>query len=385
MQILLVEDEAATLSLLEKSVAKWGYDALTASNGRQAVEVLENNRIDMVVSDWIMPEMNGLELSRKIREMKNKHYIYIILISAQDTRTDVVRGLESGVDDFLTKPMNLDELRVRMEIGLRIIKLERELNQKFVAIKRNYYQTIHMFTQLLETYHEKLGGHCRRVGSLSLRMAKAHPGVPPDDYPVVEAAGMLHDIGLVGLPESLLTKRAIEFTGEERDLYRSHPARGETILNQVDLLKPVSRLVRLHHEQCNGRGFPDGLSGETIPVTARIVSAASMYDNLVHQEAIPLEKISEHLQQHRGYRLESGLVDLLLEINLENIEAEARRVDMEQELEDLRAGMVLARDVRMKTGAFVMAADTCLDTNSIEKLKRYHELGNISDKVFIRK
>ena len=385
MQLLLVEDDASTLALLEKTAAKWGYTTRTAGNGRQAMAVLETDRIDMVVSDWVMPEMNGIELCRRIRELGGDPYIYIILISGQDTRADIVRGLESGVDDYLTKPLNLDELRARLEIGGRIVKLERELNQKFVAIKRNYYQTIHMFTQLLETYHERLGGHCRRVGRLALRMAKAHPQITADAYPIVEAAGMLHDIGLIGLPDTLLTKRRVEFNGEEQDLYRSHPVRGEAVLNQVDLLKPVARLVRMHHEQHNGRGFPDGLAGDQIPVSASLVAAASLYDGLVHQEKTPLDRISGHLQQCRGYQFSPDVVDLLLTINLQNIEAEAGRADMELPLEELEAGMVLSRDVRMKTGAFVMAGDTGLDDSTIEKLKRYHELGNIGDKVHIRK
>jgi response regulator RpfG family c-di-GMP phosphodiesterase len=298
---------------------------------------------------------------------------------------DIVRGLESGVDDFIAKPINMEELRVRMEIGVRILKLEHELNQKFIAIKRNYYQTIHMFTQLLETYHEKLGGHCRRVGALAMQMAKSHTGIPSEEYPIIEAAGMLHDIGLIGLPETLLKKRRIEFSGDEFELYRSHSERGEAILNQIDLLKPVARIVRMHHEQYNGRGFPDGLAGTKIPLTARLVAAASIYDDLAYQEKIPLDQVAEHLQQYRGYQLDPDLVDLLLAINLQKIEEEARKVDLELRLDELNAGMVLSRDVRMKTGAFVMAGETCLDAVMIEKLKRYHELGNISDKVFVRK
>jgi response regulator RpfG family c-di-GMP phosphodiesterase len=385
MQILLVEDDASTLAMLEKNFIKWGYTVLSATNGRQALEMTQNTRVDLIVSDWLMPEMNGRELSRKIRALDFKHYIYIILISAQDTRMDIVRGLESGVDDFIAKPINMEELRVRMEIGVRILKLEHELNQKFIAIKRNYYQTIHMFTQLLETYHEKLGGHCRRVGALAMQMAKSHTGIPSEEYPIIEAAGMLHDIGLIGLPETLLKKRRIEFSGDEFELYRSHSERGEAILNQIDLLKPVARIVRMHHEQYNGRGFPDGLAGTKIPLTARLVAAASIYDDLAYQEKIPLDQVAEHLQQYRGYQLDPDLVDLLLAINLQKIEEEARKVDLELRLDELNAGMVLSRDVRMKTGAFVMAGETCLDAVMIEKLKRYHELGNISDKVFVRK
>ena len=385
MRILLVEDEASTLALLERSLNKWGYDVDTAENGSKAIDVLNRHRVDMIVSDWLMPEMNGLELCQRVRRLDLKHYIYIVLISAQDTRMDIVRGLQEGIDDYLTKPLNLEELKARLEIGARIITLERELNQKFTAIKRNYYQTIHMFTQLLETYSEILGGHCRRVGQFSLALAKRHDGIPPEDYPVVEAAGLLHDIGLVGLPDILLHKRRVEWTGDEGDLYRTHPERGEAVLNQVDLLRPVARIVRSHHEQPNGRGFPDGLAGDQIPLGSRIVAAASIYDDLIRLEKQPLAKIPEHLQQLRGYQLEPALVDLLLEINLAQIESEAKRKDMPIALSQLEEGMILARDVRMKTGAFLMAADTCIQAHAIEKLIHYSELGQINDKVYICK
>ncbi len=385
MNILLVDDDATTLSLLEKSLSKWGYATTIAENGIQAVEQLQHTSIDMIVSDWLMPEMDGLALCEKVRSLDLDHYIYIILISAQDTRTDVVRGLEGGVDDYITKPLNLDELRARLEIGARVIKLERELNQKYLAIKRNYYQSLHMFTQLLETYHNELGGHSRRVGELALFLAKRHPDVPPENYPVIEAAGMLHDVGLIGLPDSLVEKSPQEMNGDEKKLYYSHPERGEMILNQIDLLKPVATLVRLHHEQPNGRGFPDALSKDQIPIGALVVSAASLYDNLVHQHKLDFDEIASKIQQLRGYQLPPELVDLLLEINLKHKEDESKRTYKEIDIEEIEPGMVLAADVHMKTGAFVMSANTRIDSEAIGKLKRYYELGNISSNVFINK
>jgi response regulator RpfG family c-di-GMP phosphodiesterase len=385
MNILVVDDDASTLALLEKSINKWGYSAATAVNGLQALDHIESNHVDIIVSDWLMPEMNGLELCKKVRALNLERYRYIILISAQDTRMDVVRGLKGGVDDYITKPVNLDELRARIEIGARVINLEHELNQKFLAIKRNYYQSIHMFTQLLETYNEQLGGHCRRVGKLSLKLAKRHPDVSPDEYPVIEAAGLLHDIGLIGLPETLVTKSITEMTGDEKTLYRSHPERGEMILSEVDLLMPVARLVRMHHEQLNGRGFPDGLTDEQLPAGARLVGAASIYDNLIHRSKTPYDEIPDHLLRYRGYQIDPVLVDLLLEINLTQMQAQADRTDEQIDIDQLKDGMVLSRDVRMKTGAFVMAANTMVDVSSIQKLKRYYELGNIIDKVYINK
>lgn len=385
MKILIVDDDAATLKLLEKSVIKWGYTVVKAANGRQAIERLADADIDMIVSDWLMPEMDGLELCKKIRSFDLDHYIYIILISAQNTRTDVVKGLESGVDDYITKPLNLDELRARLEIGCRVIKLERELNQKYLAIKRNYYQSIHMFTQLLETYNEALGSHCRRVGQLSLKLAKRYQAISPEDYPIIEAAGLLHDIGLIGLPDTLVFKSVQEMNGDEKALYHTHPQRGEKILRQVDLLRPVGTMVRLHHEQANGRGFPDGIAEAHMPLGAFVISAASIYDDMVHHRKWSFEKMTDKLQQLRGYQLPSELVDLLIEINLENMAEESKRTHRQVDIDELEPGMVLASDIHMKTGAFVMGAGTMIDDNVIEKIMRYYDLGNISDKVFINK
>jgi putative two-component system response regulator len=339
----------------------------------------------MMVSDWLMPEMDGLALCEQVRKLDLKHYIYIILVSAQNKRSDVVRGLESGVDDYITKPLNLDELKARLEIGVRIIQLERELNQKFVALKRNYYQSIQMFTQLLETYNKALGSHSQRVGQLSLEIAKRHPDVSPEDYPVIEAAGRLHDIGLIGLPDTLVTKSIPEMNGEEKALYHTHPERSEAILNQIDLLRPVAAIVRLHHEQINGRGFPDGVAKNHLPTGAMVVSAASVYDDLVHHRKIPLDQMADKLHRMRGYQLPSDLVDLLLEINLEKIAEESKRNYQEVEIDELKPGMVLALDVHMKTGAFVMATGTEINGDVIDKLKRYYDLGNISGKVYINK
>ena len=116
-----------------------------------------------------------------------------------------------------------------------------------------------------------------------------------------------------------------------------------------------------------------------------MVGAASIYDHLVYHQRIPLNQIPEHLQPYRGYQTASDLVDLVLEINLEEMQAEAKRTFKEIDIEELRSGMVLAADIRMRTGAFVMGSGTCIDTSLITKLKHYYELGNISSNVFIKK
>ena len=385
MRILVVDDDKATLRLLGDKIKDWGYSVYPANNGTEAWERLESNPVDIVLSDLEMPDMDGFELCRQIRNANFRQYIYVIFISGRDTQQDIIRGLEGGADDYLIKPVNFDELQARIEIGGRIISLEKELNRKADVINKNYFQTIHMFSNLLEVFNEELGGHCRRVAELSLRLAKRHPDLSEQDYQIAEAVGFLHDIGMVGLPSSILSKKRTEMNGEERELYLSHPALSEIILKEIEFLWPIAKLVRAHHEQVNGLGFPDGLSGKEIPLISKIVSAASVYDNLVHRGKIPLEDVHNNLQRMSGYQLEPAIVDLLLEINLENIQEEKEKVFLELDLDDLTQGMVLAKDVRMKSGAIVIPARMELKTYSIDKLKSYRQLACVSNKVYVCK
>ena len=385
MNILIAEDDQVTRELLKNKIEQWGYNVQTAENGQQAWNTIVRNNVDIVVSDWLMPVMDGLELCRQIRNMETSHYIYLIIVSSQDTRKDIVLGLSCGLDDFIVKPFNMEELKVRIEIGARIVGLEKELNKKYEFIEKNYFQTIRMFIQLIEAFNEQLGGHCRRVGALALKLAQRHPLVQDTDYCTVETTGLLHDIGMVGLPNDILNKRRNEMIGDEQQQYQSHAIRGEMILNEIEMLRPVAKLVRMHHEQFNGRGFPDGLAGSKIPLSAQIVSAASIYDNFVHKGKISLEDIPGNLQRIRGFQLDPGLVELLLEYNLSEIQKEAEKDFISIESDDLKEGMILANDIRMKTGAMIMPAGTELNSYAIGKLQTYMEMAIIPKDIFIIK
>ncbi len=385
MNILIADDDPVTLKLLSARLNLWGHTIHQAVDGNAAWETIGSTPIDIVVSDWVMPGMDGLELCRRIRENHAASYIYLILISAQDSKADIVRGLESGVDDYITKPIDMDALRARIEIGVRIVNLERTLNRKIEFITANHYQTIRMFSRMMEVVDDDLGGHCRRTANLAVELAGLHPGVGDADIPIIETAALLHDIGMVGIPKSILNKRRTEMINNERQLYQAHPGMGARIIGEIEIMKPAALLVGMHHEQVNGKGFPDGLAGDDIPIGAQLISAASIYDNMVHKGKITLDDIPGKLQQIRGYLLSPQVVDLLLEINLARQHDMARQTDEERMLDDLTAGMVLAANVRMKTGAFVMAADTELDDYGIDKLNHFYTVGAITNKVLIRK
>jgi len=386
MNILIADDDPVTLKLLASQLERWGTHTIhQAADGQMAWEIIQHRSIDIVISDWIMPGLDGLELCRRIREKTESRYTYLILISAQDSKGDVVRGLGSGVDDYVTKPIDLDTLRARFEIGIRIVKLERALNAKIEIITDNHYQTIRMFSQIVEVFDNELGGHCRRTAKLAVELAHSHPAVGDADIPVIETAALLHDIGMVGIPKSILNKRRTEMVADEKQLYQSHATMGARIIGEIGILKPAALLVAMHHEQYNGKGFPDRMSGDEIPIGAQLIAAASIYDNLVHKGGIGLDEIPEHLQRIRGYQLSPQVVEMLLEINVARRHEKASETDEERDLDTLTPGMTLAANVHMKTGAYVMPADTQLDAYHIEKLKQYYTIGAISNKVLVRK
>ncbi len=385
MNILLADDDLVTLRLLEKHIQSWDHDVYAAQNGLDAWDIASTTDIDLVITDWNMPGLDGLELCQRIRSADLPGYVYLVIVSAKDTNQDIVTGLRGGIDDYITKPFDFDVLRERIETGARIVTLERKLRSKYDIIEKNYYQTIRMFSNLIEVYNENLGGHCRRVAETALKMAKRLPQFDENDYPLIEAGGLLHDIGMVGFPNHMLLKKTIELPGDEMLLYKSHPVQGEMIVKEIEFLRPVSKIIRLHHEQVNGRGFPDGISGDQIPLPVKIISTASTYDSLIYKWKYSFEEVPERLMLQKGYQLDPDIVDLVLEINIENMRAEKKRNYKQVSIENLVEGMVLAESIRRNTGTLLMPMATVVTAATLGKIMKYSELGTIGNTVMVYK
>ena len=385
MHILVLGADKSLSGPLEKHLTQWGHTVVVLTDFQRAMESIETTRIDIVIVAQRLPDEETVDFCRQVKAVRAEHHPYLLLADRVASPELADRLLDSGLNDVITPPLDPAVLRMKVAGAAHQHALEQDLNRRMVAIRRNYYQSVQTLGQLIDTYSDGVGAHCRRVGQLALSLAKRHPKVGAEDYPVIEAAGLLHDIGMIGLPHPVLKKRRTELAGNEGVLYRSHCERGEAILGQMDLLRPVARLVRAHHEQYNGRGFPDGLKDGQIPIGAAIIAAATLYDDLVHREHTDPKRIPEQLQRCRGYQVRPDLVELLLQANLELMQQENQRLDRMVYMDDLQAGMVLTREVQMKGGAFCMAAHTPLCNDTIEKLKNYYEMGNITNKVFVKK
>ncbi|MEE4359487.1 MAG: HD domain-containing phosphohydrolase [Desulfococcaceae bacterium] len=385
MKILIADDDLTVPKVLVRLLKPYNFHCLVAKDGQEAWDIWQREKPRIVVTDLMMPLVNGLELCEKIRNHAAEDYTYVVMLSGKNESRDIVRGLEGGIDDYITKPVRLKEFEARIAIGARIVNLETELRKKYKDIKENYFQTIRMFNNLIEIFENDLGGHCRRVGETALNIARRHPDVSPDDYEIIETAGLFHDIGMIGLPAEVLLKSRRMRTNEESAMYRSHSELGEMILREISFLEPVARIVRFHHEQYNGRGFPDGLAGEDIPLFSRIISVASAYDNIIFRGKIKGDKVFQKMQMMSGYQLDPFIVNIMLEIHNENIAKNAKKNHAEISINDLEDGMILAEDIRRNSGALIMPAGTKLRFSGIDKLKKHLGLGSVPDTVLVEK
>jgi len=385
MNVLIVDNDPKALNVYEETLSSNKYDLKLVYNGADALELMEVEPVDIVVTAWSMQAMDGIELCRRIYQGGFNRNIYTILISDQEANSELIRSLGTIVNDYIRTPVNPIDLTVRIAIGARVVRLEHRIDRDRVTLKKAYYPTVRTLSHLVNVYDEELGDHSRRVAEVSVKLAQQHPGVSTDDYPTIQAAGLLHDIGMVCVPASILTKSRTEMTANERILFLSHPIQGESILNENDKLRSVAALVRMHHEQHNGKGFPDALTGNQIPMLAKIITAVSTYDNLIHRGKCSLEDAPTKLQRFIGYQIDPTLYDYLIRLNMDNVMKAARKKFREVRLDGLVEGMMLARNVRMKGGAMAMPGQTRITAAMIDKLGQYNEKGYVPNKFYVYK
>src|SRR3984957_1329459 len=322
MRILIVDDDEIALELLSEALAGAGYEVTVAHNGREALEILRTGLYRIVISDWEMPEMNGIELCRRIRERNFASYVYIILVTSRDGTEHVVQGLDAGADDFIAKPFHPAELRVRVKSGVRLLSLE----------SRNL--TIFTLAKLAESRSPETGAHlermreyCRILADRLGRNPKYRREIDAEYVNLIYLTSPLHDIGKVGIPDSVLLK-AGPLTDTEFEIMKSHVRIGADTLEAAGRLQPDAEFLRMareialtHHERYDGSGYPQGLVGEEIPLVGRIVALADVYDALtarrVYQNTQVHDLAKAIILESRGVHFDPDLVDAFLEAETE--------------------------------------------------------------------
>jgi putative two-component system response regulator len=268
--VLVVDDDEQVRSLLKRLLQIEGLDVVTASDGEMALRLFRDVQPDLVLLDVMMPDLNGFEVCRRLKDDPETMLTPIVLVTGLDSVEDRVRGIEAGTDDFLSKPFERVQLMARVRSLLRVKSYTDQLEQAESVV-----MTLARSIEGRDPYTE---GHCDRLSDFGSRLG-LHLGMADEEITALRRAGFVHDIGKVVVPDTILLKTDL-LTPEEQSIMRRHPVAGEHICKDLRSFKLVLPIVRHHHEKLNGSGYPDGLSGDDIPMTARVLQIVDVYDAL---------------------------------------------------------------------------------------------------------
>ena len=269
----MVDSEDINRRLLKAIFKTTPYKILEAHRASEATALLQSEKIDLVILDLMLPEMSGPELCRWMKARRSTQLIPVLMITNLQGVENEIVGISSGADEFLIKPLHPAVVRTRVRAMLR--------NKSLIDSLEEAETILLAMAQTVEHRDEYTGKHCQRLAVASVMLGEAL-GLPSQDLTALYRGGYLHDIGKIGIPDAILFKRG-PLTSEEWEVMRSHPVRGEEICRPMRSLAPVLPIIRSHHERWDGSGYPDGLAGEDIPLLARILQVADIYDALTSE------------------------------------------------------------------------------------------------------
>jgi putative nucleotidyltransferase with HDIG domain len=299
-RLLVIDDNPEVLKLMEL-ILQDEYDLDLCVSAEEGLKVISEKMSDLVLCDVMMPGMNGHMFCKKVKEDENLKHTPVILVTARTGAEMLAEGIESGADDYISKPFDSTELKARIRSQLRMRKAEADLalanrNLKmrtsdlaerqrslFVAMTKS-------LVSALEAKDEYTRAHSARVTEISLKIAEKM-GLNEREKKDLEVATILHDIGKIAVPEKILHKKD-KLTKEEMLIIQQHPVHGEKILKPVVELNKVARVIRHHHERYDGKGYPDGLKSLEIPIGSRIMAIADTYDAITSER--PYRKANSH-------------------------------------------------------------------------------------------
>jgi response regulator RpfG family c-di-GMP phosphodiesterase len=413
--LLFVDDEANVLSSLKRLFRPYGYRIFTAEGGAQALELMQREHIDLVISDMRMPQMNGAQFLEQVNQRWpdtirilltgyaeleatvdaiNKGHIYryiakpwedndIVLSIQHALRQKELEQANRGLEE-LTRKQNEELKELNANLEQRVKARTEELRQAMAflevaheKLKKGFITSIRVFSNLIEMREGTMAGHSHRVAELSRDIA-LKLGMKEAEVQDVFLAALLHDVGKIGLPDYLLQKPFPALTNVERGEVMRHTVKGQMALTALEQLQAAARLIRSHHEHFDGQGYPDGLHGLEIPLGARIISVANEYDSAQSGTLLskPLKQSDAALfiQEGRGKRYDPAVVDAFMKVMVEKGATRAAQETVVT-LAQAKAGMVLSRDLMSERGDLLLSKDHVLDRVLIEQIASFRQLG----------
>lgn len=330
MNVLIVDDQTSARTMLRHVVEAIGPTVHAADFGSpvEALRWSEGHPTDLVLLDYRMPDMDGLEFARRFRRSLSRRDVPIVLISVVGDEPVRQAALEAGVIDFLVKPVRPRELRTRCKnllalrqqgesVKERARSLEQRVLQGVQEVEQRERETLYRLARAIEYRDSGTGLHLLRMSQYTEVLAEAL-GMSDEEVGTLTSAAPLHDIGKIGIPDAVLLKKS-SLTGEEFAVMRRHPLIGYDILRDSPsrFVQMGATIALRHHERWDGSGYPDGLKGEEIPLAARIVAVADVFDALTserpYKPAWTFEESVDYLKTHRGTLFDPTCVDALLD------------------------------------------------------------------------
>ncbi len=323
--VTLVDDEPWALDVLIRAAKTWDYDCQSANTAEAALSLLEKRLTPIVVTDIRMPGRGGVWLVREINRRWPE--VGIIVITAGHDTDAVDECLNAGAHHYFLKPINLDEFHHALETTARNFctqkqntqqrrQLERLVKRKTTLLRQTFISAIDSLVRTLEARDSYTSGHSLRVGEYATDLAR-RIGIETKQIRQIKLASKLHDIGKIGLPEAILNKTGT-LTEEEFRCVQEHPVIGERILSPIVRNRAVIAAIRSHHERFDGNGYPDGLSGENIPLLARIITIADCFDAMTssraYRDAMSVEEALEIIRNGSGTQFDPRFVPPFLDM-----------------------------------------------------------------------
>lgn len=340
--ILIADDMEHNRIILGEFLTKMGYEVIVTCDGQEAIDKTYECLPDLLLLDVIMPKSNGFEVTEKLKNDQRTKIIPIVLITALNELEHKIKAMECGADDFLNKPYDEMELGARVrsllrvseynhymrnyqqELELEVAKKTKALSDALQQIKNVSLETIHRLTAAAEYKDDETGDHIKRIGEYTAVLAKGM-GYSDDKIENLLYAAPMHDIGKIGVPDKILLKPG-KLEPDEWEIMKKHTNIGAEILkgSSAEYIKLAETIAYYHHERWDGTGYPEGLKGEEIPLSARIVAVVDVFDALISERpykvAFPLQKAFDIIESEKGIHFDPKVVDVFFD-SIEEIKA----------------------------------------------------------------
>lgn len=424
--ILLVDDEASILSSLKRVLRPKGYTLITAESGAEGLRLLEENAVDLIISDMRMPEMTGAQFLGKAKDRYPE--VTRILLTGYSEITSTVSAInDGGIYHYLQKPWDEQDLILTIQRALEQQQLKKEaarlnevvrkqnaelltfnarlekqvqarteeirqtvmfLENSQTEIKLNFFTMLKVFSNMIELRSGMLGGQSDRVSALCRSLGKKFK-LPEIEIQDLAIAGLLHAIGKIGLPDELIRKPQEKMSGEESRAFMTHPVKGHMVLTPVAAFNDVGDLILYQYERYDGRGLPEGIAGDKIPLGARILAVARDFEALrsgaIATLPLPLDKSVQIIKSQSGHRYDPAVVDSFIALVNEGDSLLSER-SRDIKSRDLEVGMQLAEDLRTNEGVLLIVRDSIISANNIQQIRKFEQLEDtalqISVKIF---